>query len=156
LDDPIPDLLQQLTELSQITSFPERMRNERQIRNIVFTLGHYGEQAKNAVPVLLQVLDNTVSLTRVYAARALFAIDPSQHEILLKILMAELKPEPQAILVVDCLRKMGRHAAPALETLHKIVQLEHRYMRRPMVDADEALRVEVAKAIAAIESALKS
>jgi|GEM_PF-3266498 len=157
LDEPVDDLVQSLIDISQLETLKERSKFAKRIKNIIYTLEQRGEPISDAVAPMLKIIDTYNDYwTPIFAARAIYAIDPSQHELVFNVLMRELRPGPPSVIVVDSLRKMGKYADSALDILRKIAQHDYRFMRfshSSTINADEALQVEVKKAIQAIESA---
>lgn len=117
LDEPVSQLIEQLDEINALTNIGERFRSANHARDIVYTLGQYGEKAEVAVSALTQTMkESGMEFVRIYAARALISIALEEHnELLLETLLQELRPRPSAILSVNSLGQMGYYAKPALD-----------------------------------------
>ncbi|MFE2912463.1 HEAT repeat domain-containing protein [Kitasatospora indigofera] len=82
-------------------------------------LGRIGAPAAEALPRLRQMLEAGHPVTRVYAAAAIYDIGgPAQLGTVLPVLLEAWKEnDSTAGRVLDCLRRMGPAAAPALPTV---------------------------------------
>jgi hypothetical protein len=119
------------------------------IQAIIMTIGSRRRRAYSAIPVLEKALDAESHWTRVYAARALWAIDSHNTNRILPTLIEELQPRPAGLMVIDCLAQMGSDARPAVPKLREIASSERRFSYD--IELDEALQAAAQRALSRIE-----
>jgi HEAT repeat protein len=118
-------------------------------------LSHIGAAARSAVPILRAALDHDNEWVRVHAARALWQAE-GRAEVVVPVLIEELRGRPASLLAIECLGEMGSLARAAIPALRRIVDSEERLITSSTMDDlvwdDEALQAAAARARARIES----
>jgi hypothetical protein len=142
-----------------------RWDDEQKVREAVVCLGFRGPKAVPAIELLRGLSGSELGgfptyespWIRIHAIRALWKItrDPG---LVVPLLLASLRPEPAAFLVLDCLKQIGPAARVALPELRRIIDSDQRYIAWGSTDeicaTDEAFRDACLETAQAIERAL--
>lgn len=130
-----------------------RWDDEQKVRDAVINLGFRGAQAAPAVEQLRPLTERDSPWIRIHAIRALWKIthDPA---LVVPLLQANLRPEPAAFLVLDCLKQIGAPARAVVPELRGIIDSEQRYFKswEDVGALDEAFCPAAAEAVRAIEA----
>jgi HEAT repeat protein len=84
-------------------------------------LGEFGGSAGIAIPVLVKILGHESSWVRVNAAYSIWKII-HRSEVILPVLLEELKCQPTGFKVLECLGAMGGLAVGAAPALQQIIE----------------------------------
>jgi HEAT repeat protein len=131
-----------------------RFDDEQRVRDAVVRLGFYGPKAVKAVKWARGLCSHESPWIRAHAIRGLWKItgDPP---LIVPLLRANLRPEPVAFLIVDCLKQIGPAAGEALPELRRIVDSEDRYFTTGFMDdicaTDDAFREASLQTLRAID-----
>lgn len=130
-----------------------RWDDEEKVRDAVINLGFRGAQAAPAVEQLQQLTTRDSPWIRIHAIRSLWKIthDPS---LVVPLLQANLRPEPVAFLVLDCLKQIGDPARAVSPEIRRIIESEERNFKgwEDICGLDEAFCMAGAEALRVIES----
>ena len=114
--------------------------DEQKLRDAVINLGFHGPHALQAVETIRTLTERDNPWTRVHAIRALWRIT-HDADLVVPLLQANLNPDQQSFLVLDCLQQIGSAARSMAPELHQILDSERRYFPPHWGDtcgADEA------------------
>ncbi|WP_195911404.1 HEAT repeat domain-containing protein [Streptomyces kaniharaensis] len=95
-------------------------------RDATDVLGRIGAPAAEALPRLRQMLEAGHAWTRTHAAAAIYDIGGPAEAVLPVLLEGWEENDSTAGHVLDCLRRMGPAAAPALPRIHAELALARR------------------------------
>lgn len=127
--------------------------DEQKVREAVINLGFHGPRAAAAIEQLKQLTTRDNPWIRIHAIRAMWKItqDPT---LVVPLLHANLRPEPAAFLVLDCLKQIGARARSVVPELRRTMESEQRFFPHwgDPCALDEAFSQTCAETIRLIES----
>jgi hypothetical protein len=151
--EPLPPVAALLETIDRYRG-SQKWDDELQIRDAVIQLGFHGPHAQPAVEVIRQLTERDNPWPRIHAIRALWRITRDADAVV-PLLEANLNPDQQVFLVLDCLKQIGSAARSMAPELRRILESERRYFPPHWCDtcgADEAFCEACAATLRAIES----